>query len=228
FSPDGERLAWNGPHRFGRALHVRNPDGKVHVYRVGGSSTYWSADGRRLLILDDKSGQENHHLYRLDVEDPDATPHDLTPWPGVRVWLYQIPESDPEHVLVLHNRRDRNLRDLYRINLSTGAEKLVAANPGDGIVPVTDAAGAFLGWRRPKDAIRARGKPRPPELKERSALSRKSEDHLRTVGISTDGRTAWVLTNQGRDRVALYEVDTASRRGRLVHEDADADVSRVV
>jgi dipeptidyl aminopeptidase/acylaminoacyl peptidase len=209
-------------------LHVRNPDGSVHVYRAGGSGMHWSADGRRLLLLDDKSGAENHHLYRLELDDPDAEPHDLTPYPGVRVWLYRILDSDPEHVLVLHNRRDRNVRDLYRIDLASGAEALVAANPGDGIAPVTDAQGAFLGWRKSEVGQRARGKPRPPELRERSALSRKSEDVTRAVGVSPDRRKAWVLSNKGRDGMALFEVDTATGIGALVHEEAGADIGQVV
>lgn len=228
FSPDGSRLRWSGPSGWGKRLHVRNPDGSVHVYRAGGSGMHWSADGRRLLILDDKSGAENHHLYRLELDDPDAEPHDLTPYPGVRVWLYRILDSDPEHVLVLHNRRDRNVRDLYRIDLASGAEALVAANPGDGIAPVTDAQGAFLGWRKSEVGQRARGEPRPPELRERSALSHKSEDVTRAVSVSPDRRKAWVLSNKGRDGVALFEVDTATGIGALVHEEAGADIGGVV
>jgi dipeptidyl aminopeptidase/acylaminoacyl peptidase len=228
FSPDGSRLRWSGPSGWSRRLHVRNPDGSVHVYRAGGSGTYWSADSRRLLILDDKSGAENHHLYSLELDDAAAEPRDLTPYPGVRVWLYRILESDPQHVLVLHNRRDRNLRDLYRIDLASGAEELIAANPGDGVVPVTDAQGAVLGWRKSEAAARPRGKPRPAELRARSALSRESEDVTRVVGMSPDQRKAWVLSNKGRDRIALFEVDTASGAGALVHEETDGDVGRVV
>jgi dipeptidyl aminopeptidase/acylaminoacyl peptidase len=228
FSPDGSRLRWSGPSGWGRRLHVRNPDGSVHVYRVGGSGTYWSADGRRLLILDDKSGAENHHLYSLELDDPDAELRDLTPYPGVRVWLYRVLDSDPQHVLVLHNRRDRNVRDLYRIDLATGAEELVAVNPGDGVAPITDAQGAVLGWRKSEVAARPRGKPRSAELRARSALSRETEDVTRTVGMSPDRRKAWVLSNKGRDRMALFEVDTASGVGALVYEEAGADVGRVL
>jgi dipeptidyl aminopeptidase/acylaminoacyl peptidase len=228
FSPDGKRLAWIGPHRWRSGLHVRDADGSVRVYRAGGSARHWSADGRRLLILDDVTGAENHHLYRLDLDDPNAAPKDLTPYPGVRVWLFQILAADPGHVLVLHNRRNRQLRDLYRLDLATGAEELLAANPGDGVVPITDAAGAFVGWRTFKGTARPRGTPRPPELTERSALSRQSDDVALAVGVAPDRSKAWVLTNRGRDRVALVSVDTASGRAALVHEDTLADVDRVL
>lgn len=229
FSPDGTRIAWTGPSGWRSALHVRSEAiGKTHVYRVGGSGRHWSADGRRMLILDDKSGAENHHLYRLDVDDPDAEAVNLTPFAGVRVWLYRIIESDPEHVLVLHNRRSHTLRDLYRINLSTGAEEIVALNPGDGIAPITDAQGKFLGWRRSSPNERARGKPLPPHLRERSSLAPKSPEVTQPVGVSEDRKQAWVLSNRGRDRVGLFHLQAdQAGEARVLHEDARVDIGQV-
>jgi len=228
FSPDGKRLSWDGPAGWRVAMHVRDEQtGRTHVYRVGGSGRHWSADGKRMLILDDKSGAENHHLYRLDIEDPDAKLIDLMPFPGVRVWLHQIVAADPDHVLVLHNRRSHTLRDLYRIELATGKEEVVALNPGDGIAPVTDAQGKFLGWRRAATE-RGRGKPLPPHLKDRSALGAKVPEVMQTVGVTADRARAWVLSNRGRDRVALYRLDAGQGvTASLVHEDARADVLRV-
>jgi len=229
FSPDGSRLAWSGPSGWSVALHVRSEaTGKVNVFRVGGSGSHWSADSRRFLILDDKSGAENHHLYRLDVDHADAVPVDLTPDPGARVWLFQILKDDPEHVLILSNKRERTLRDLYRVNLSSGAHELVAQNPGDGVAPVTDATGKFLGWRKAAAASRPRGKERPPELRDRSALSRKSEDVTRAIGVSKDRSEAWVLTNSGRDRTALVHLEAGAHTHEIVYEDAMADVGRVL
>jgi dipeptidyl aminopeptidase/acylaminoacyl peptidase len=229
FSPDGTRIAWTGPSGWRSALHVRSEvTGKTHVYRVGGSGRHWSADGRRMLILDDKSGAENHHLYRLDIDDPDAKPVNLTPFPGVRVWLHRILKADPDHVLVLHNRRGHTIRDLYRINLSTGAEEVVALNPGDGIVPITDEQGQFVDWRRIAPNERARGKPLPPHLKERSSLARKSPEVTQPVGVSEDRKQAWVLSNRGRDRVGLFhlQADQASA-ATVLHEDSRVDIGQV-
>jgi len=228
FSPDGKRLSWDGPAGLRTAMHVRHEEtGRTHVYRVGGSGRRWSADGKRILILDDTSGAENHHLYRLDVEDPDAKPVDLTPFAGVRVWLHQIVASDPEHVLVLHNRRGHTLRDLYRIELATGKEDVVALNPGDGTAPITDAQGKLLGWHRAASE-RARGKPLPPHLKDRSALGAKVPEIMQTVGVAVDRKLAWVLSNRGRDRVALFRLEAGrGAAASVVHEDERSDVLRV-
>lgn len=229
FSPDGTRLAWTGPSGWRKALHVRSEaTGTVNVFTAGGSAMHWSADSRRLLILGDKSGAENHHLFRLDVDDPRARPENLTPYPGVRVWLHQILRNDPEHVLVLHNRRTPTVRDLYRINLTTGAEELVAQNPGDGVVPVTDRAGKFHAWRKPIVGDRPRGKSRPPELSERSAVERRRDEVTRAVGFTRDRSQVWVLSNHNRDRVALFRANPNSGAAQLVYEDARVDIGRVL
>lgn len=229
FSPDGKRLRWSAPSGWRRALHVRAQEtGNVHVYRVGGSGMYWTIDSRRLLILNDPSGEENHRLYRLDIDDPNASPVDLTPYHGVRVWLYKLLDDDPEHALILHNRRERTVRDLYRINLSTGAETLVAQNPGDGVTPVIDATGKVLGWRKSTSADRPRLKPRPPELAQRSALSRQSEEISHAVRVTPDKTEAWLLSNRGRDKTALFHFDGKAGKIATVHEDPEADVERVL
>lgn len=229
FSPDGRRLAWTGPSGWRSALHVRDDaSARVHTYHVGTSGIRWSADSRRLLMLEDKSGQENHHLYRLDVDAADAKPVDLTPHAGVRVWLHQILKDDPEHVLVLHNRRDRRVRDLYRINLTTGAETLLAQNPGDGVFPVTDRSGKLVAWKKSTVVDRPRAKPRPPELQQRSAIRRQTEDLTRTVGVSPDRAHAWMISNHGRDRIALLHADARTGTVNTVHEDPGADIARVV
>jgi dipeptidyl aminopeptidase/acylaminoacyl peptidase len=228
FSPDGTRLAWTGPSGWSRALHVRSEaSGVVNVFKVGGSGMHWSADSRRLLILDDKSGAENHHLLRLDVDDRGATAVDLTPHSGVRVWLHQILTDDPEHVLVLHNRRNRKLRDLYRVNLSTAAEELVAQNPGDGVAPITDSSGTFKGWSKPTSTSRPRGKPRAAPFKPRTAIAVRRDEVTRVVGVSRDRSRAWVLSNRNRERIALFSVDTKTNAGRLVHQDERVDITGV-
>lgn len=230
FSPDGKRLSWEGPSGLRTALYVRDEQtGRTNIYRDGGSGRHWSADSKHLLILDDKSGAENHHLYRLDIDEPDAKPVDLTPFPGVRVRLHQIIASDPEHVLVLHNRRSHTLLDLYRINLRTGKEEVVAINPGDGIAALTDAEGKFLRWRRAAASDRARSKPLPSHLKDRSALAVKVPEVARVVGATPDRKQAWVLSNRGREQVALFRLEASEGTNvSLVHADSRADVSRVV
>ena len=47
----------------------------------------------------------------------------------------------PSMCLLQHNHRDKKVMDVYRVNVKTGAETLVASNPGNIIAWVSDHAG---------------------------------------------------------------------------------------
>jgi len=227
-SPDGRKLAWFGP-SFGRsALHVRdNESGVVRKYRVGGS-VQWTADGRRLLYVADATGAENPHVYMIEPDDPDAKPVDLTPWEGVRAGIHQIVPGDPGRLLVYHNRRDKKVFDLYRIDLASRKETLVAQNPGDATTPITSADGSFRGWRTSRTAQRPATDSPKPLAARKPELLKAPEETFQSLGLSSDRTVGWALSNRGRDRLALVVVDPRLGWEKVVFEDPDVDVGHVV
>lgn len=228
-SPDGRKLSWFGP-SFGRTvLHVReNATGKVHKYRVGAADVKWTPGGRWLLFLGDPTGAENYHLLVLDTDDAVAQPVDLTPYPGVKAGIHAIVAADPGRVLVYHNRRDRKVFDLYRIDLATRQETLVARNPGDAVSPITALDGSFKGWRRSRSAQRLAEGPSKPLAARRPALSLKPEETFRRLGMSADRSLLWALSDRGRDRLALVAADPAFGWEKVLFEDSQVDVTHVV
>ncbi len=228
-SPDGRKLAWFGA-SFGRtALHVRdNATGATRKYRVRPGALNWTAEGRWVLYSADPSGAENYHLYALDTDDAAAEAVDLTPYRGVRAGIHQILPGDPGHVLIYHNRRDRKVFDLYRINLSTRQETLVAKNPGDGVAPVTAQDGTFRGWKRSRAAQRQAEGPGKPLTARRPALIVQPEETFRTLGLSADRSVVWALSDRGRDRLALVAAHPALGWEKVVFEDPRVDVSNVL
>jgi len=228
-SPDGRKLAWFGA-SFGRtALHVRDiATDAVRKYRIRPGSLNWTPEGRWVLYLADPSGAENVHLYALDTDDAAAEAVDLTPYPGVRAGIHQMPAGDPGHVLIYHNRRDRKVFDLYRINLSTRQETLVAKNPGDGVAPVTTLEGTFKGWKKSRAAQRRAAGPSKSLSTRRPGLLLQPEETFRTLGMSADRSVLWALSDRGRDRLALVAADPALGWERVVFEDPNVDVNQVV
>ena len=228
-SPDGRKLAWVGPSLMRRALFVRDNDtGEVRRYRGVAAGFQWTSDGRRLLYTGaDTSGAENTHVYMLDTEDPAGGNVDLTPYPGVKAAIHRMVASDPGHLLVYHNNRDRKLFDLYRIDLNTRKETLVAKNPGDGVAPITERDGAFKGWQKARDAQR------PPEeklqpLREREPeLVKKNGESFSVLGTGSDGSFVWALSNRGRDRITLSAVHPTLQWEKVVFDVPEVDVTGV-
>ena len=228
-SPDGRKLAWIGPSYLRSALYVRNNDsGEVRRYRVMRGALQWTPDGRRLLSSgSDTSGAENTHVYMLDTEDPAADVVDLTPYPGAKATLYQITAADPRHALVYHNRRDRKLFDLYRIDLNTREETLVSRNPGDGVAPIIDRDGSFKGWQKSRAAQRAAEERATPRAERQPALVKRSGETFNALGASSDGSFVWALSNRGRDRVALVAAHPTLQWEKIIFDDPRVDVTRV-
>ena len=73
-----------------------------------------------LLYLQDTDGNEEWHLYRVDLDDPDAPAVDLTPLdPGSRVFAVDPETTVPGTVIAWMNPRPLYI-DVFRIDLATG------------------------------------------------------------------------------------------------------------
>lgn len=104
-------------------------NGEIKIIPLKGEFV-WTQDSRHLLFYRDHKGDENYHVVLVDATDPTAAPIDLTPYHGARAYVQQVIESDPHHVLIAHNKRDKHVFDLVKIDLGTGREEPVATNPG--------------------------------------------------------------------------------------------------
>ncbi|GAB2714337.1 S9 family peptidase [Nocardia thraciensis] len=130
-SPDGTRIAYLSPHRGRRNVWVRGVDQThddavpvTHDTRRGITTYYWNDDPRWLLYLQDTDGNEDWHLFRVDLDDPGAPAVDLTPLdPGSRALDAEPLPSVPGSVLVTMNRRPLFF-DTFRIDVATGETTL--------------------------------------------------------------------------------------------------------
>jgi dipeptidyl aminopeptidase/acylaminoacyl peptidase len=167
---------------------------------------FWKGGGT-LLYTKDTGGDENDHVVAVDVAS--GTVRDLTPHAGVRAGIVDPLVEDAEHILVSHNRRDKRAFDVYRVNVKTGAESLVAQNPGNVVAWQTDHAGRVrLGVA--SDGVN------------NTVLYRASEGEPFKPLLTTDFRTSvspqffdaanqrfYATSNRGRDKSALVLIDPA-------------------
>ena len=131
-SPDGRRLAflapvegvlnvWVGP--------IDKPDEARPVThdKVRGIRIYqWAYDNRQIIYLQDVAGNENWHVYAVDLERGQTT--DLTPLENVRAEIEEISDRIPDKIIVGLNDRDPEVHDLYEIVLATAERRLIQKN----------------------------------------------------------------------------------------------------
>ena len=142
-SPDGKRIAYLAP-KYGRTnVWVRGLDQEhadaicvTHDARRGIKTYHWTDDPRWLLYLQDTDGNEDWHLYRVDLEAPREPAVDLTPMAaGSFVADVKPMRSAPGTLLVTMNRRPVYF-DVFRIEIATGETAVHRESP--------DMTGAFL------------------------------------------------------------------------------------
>ena len=139
-SPDGTRIAFLAPRRdrlnvWVQALDASGADdGPPRCVTADETRSVvhfeWTPDPRWLLYTQDEGGDENHHLFRVDLDDPDAPAVDLTPYPGARVVTHHQPHGRPGTVLLIINARRLDQMDLVELDIATGALTVLAENPG--------------------------------------------------------------------------------------------------
>ncbi|MCL5436549.1 MAG: hypothetical protein M1549_01565 [Candidatus Dependentiae bacterium] len=138
-SPDGTKIAYLAPldgvlNIWVRTIGRDDDRPLTHERGRGINNCHWTEDCTHLLFHQDQDGDENSHLYKIDLETLERS--DLTPFPAVRAQLIATNKLFPNTVLFNMNREDPALFDVYRLNVRTGAIDLVAKNPGN-----------VIGWR---------------------------------------------------------------------------------
>ncbi|MEV7551162.1 S9 family peptidase [Amycolatopsis sp. NPDC089917] len=231
-SPDGTRIAYLAPWKDRMNIWVRGvgeDDARCVTAddRRGVSDYEWTADGRWLLYPQDSDGDENWHLFRVDLEDADAPAVDLTPFPGARMMHFELPPGRPDKVLLQLNNRKIEEFDLLELDLATGALTVLAENPGHvaGWLPgrggdlFAQTITADGGW----ELSRWDGRTLRP------IATFEGDDHpLGTypVQLTPDGTGIWMGSCRGTDRTRLVRVDLETGEESEVdsHPEFDIDI----
>ncbi|MBN1163717.1 MAG: S9 family peptidase [Candidatus Krumholzibacteriota bacterium] len=140
-SPTGEYISFLRPFKDKLNIWVKAIDEPFEDARPLSADTLrpvrgygWSQDGKYILYIQDKGGDENFHVYAIDPsagpapgqEVPEA--RDLTPIDGVTVNFYAFPKKTPDIIYIGLNDRDERYHDVYRLEISSGKRTLVREN----------------------------------------------------------------------------------------------------
>ena len=230
-SPDGTQLSylapvegvlnvWVGP--------VDDPEAAKAVTNDTGRgirSYFWAYTGSDILYIQDKGGDENWHLYRVDLASGETT--DLTPFEGVQAQLQEPSPELPNEVLVKLNDRNPELHDLYRVNLKTGERERVYKNEDRFVGFVTDDFHELHFGVRAKEDGGTEIFKRNDDGTWESFADIGMEDSIGTYPLELDksGSTLYMADSRGRDTAAAVAVDLKTGAEKVLFEDPQADIS---
>src|SRR5690242_1361874 len=140
-SPDGTFIAFVKPFKGTRNVWVKKTGDPFTSAKPITADTkrpiptfFWSRDGKYILFVQDKGGDENFNVYAVNPADSPASGQEvpaarnLTDVKGVRAFIYSVPRSEPDAIYVGINDRDPAWHDLYKVKISTGERTLMRKN----------------------------------------------------------------------------------------------------
>ena len=229
-SPDGKYLSWVAAVDGVLNVWVAPADNPSQARAVtqdkarGIRSYFWSYQPDTLLYLRDSGGDEDFHLYAVDLKTGQAK--DLTPFPKTTAQVAGVSPKHPGTILVGMNDRDAQWHDIYKVDLASGNRTLLEKNDAQiaGYIADADYTLKYAQRSRPDggaDVLR-RGANGAWEKFDDIPF----EDVLTTSpgGLTLDGKTLYFTDSRGRNTAALFAIDVASGKRSLVLEDARADV----
>ena len=250
-SPDGKHISFLAPSAGVMNVWIapadKPADAKViTAEKTRGIRRYnWAENGQYVLYLQDKGGDENFHLWAVDVAKPGEA-KDLTPFEGAQAQIQKISPKHPDEVLVGINNRVKEYHDLYRVNVKTGKSELVQQNDGyEGFIVDYDFVPRFAVKPSEKGDSEVyfveKGKKAPAKGKDKAKDDKAAEpaklftkipyeDALTTSALDFDasGKTLYVMDSRGRDKSALTTADLKTGAPKIVAEDAKADIDDVL
>ncbi len=231
-SPDGKWVAWLAPVNGVMNVWVApidKPEAAVPVTddkRRGIRMYLWTYDGVHLVYMQDEGGDENWHVYAVDVAN--RTTKDLTPFPGVRGSLAATSRKVRGEVLVSLNRRDKRYPDLYRADLASGELKLVAENPGFEDFETDDTFTPQLATKPTPDGgaeiLRTKNGNWEPWLQ----ISAEDNANTSVMSLDSEAKTVFMRDSRGRNTAALASIDLASGKETVLAEDPRADIGGII
>jgi dipeptidyl aminopeptidase/acylaminoacyl peptidase len=248
-SPDGRHVLWSQAVGLDAGLAVRavdrpgsiaeTPDRRFatgHLARapIGGSNFGWLADSRHAYYYKDLSGAENTQIVIFDTQAASFEPWPVTPWPGVRSFFLEDGSAGSTRVLFASNRRDRSTFDVFEADFATRQIKEVARSDGRVLWWIVDTEGKLGGRVRQLGA--EDGSDQVVEIAEDTATP---PAQWRTIRKITGFDSGWplrldrkahrlyALSNIGRDKVAVIDVDLSNNVERVLYEHARVDAGLV-
>ena len=232
-SPDGKWYSWLAPKDGVLNVFVA-PATDVSKARPLTSETtrpirsyMWALDKKHLVYSQDKAGDENFHVFAIDVTAPEVKAVDVYPAEKTRVDIAGFSVKKPGQMLVVANDRNPQLQDLWSIDLATGKKTLVMQNDG------------FAGFVTDNDFnVRFGIKPMPDgsQLIQRYDAAKKmwaddskipATDSLTTsiAGFDKPNTGYYISDSRDRDTAALFRVDAKTNKRTLIAQDAKADIT---
>lgn len=232
-SPDGKYMSFIKPYNGTRNIWVKKTEAGFETAKPMTadekrpiSSYFWSRNGKYLLYVQDKGGNENFEVYAVNpLDKPEGemevpASRNLTKKENTRAYIYAVPLTMPDVMYIGLNDRDASWHDLYELKISTGELKLLRKN--------TDR---ITGWVfDKKDKLRLAERSNPDGSTDFLRVDPKAFVKIYSCGalesaycvnFHEDGQRVYMITNKGTkvDLTQMILLNINNQKEELIESD---------
>lgn len=233
-SPDGQWLSWIAPRDGVLNIWVAPAADPEAASAITAATErpirqhFWAPDASAVMYIQDKGGDENFLLYRVDIATGAET--GLTPFENTLVQLIGASTTRKDKLLLGLNNRDPQWHDVHLLDLATGTLTLVLENNAYAGFEADDSLTLRMAYRQNEAGGTDYFRITDNVVEETPFETTAMEDSLTTApaGYTSDGARLYWIDSRGRNTAALFAQDTATGARRLIAEDDKADISNTL
>lgn len=228
-SPNGKLFSYKAPYQKRMNIFVQEigADSAVQITfetdrDVAG---YFWANDKRLIYGKDDGGNENYKLYGVNIDGSEALCY--TDFENVRTDIIDDLRDIPDEVIIAMNKRNPQVFDPYRLNISTGEMEMLYENPGNIAGWITDHDGKLRAAVAVTDMINQSLLYRDSEKEDfKNILTTSFKETLNPFFFTFDNKMLYASSNIGRDKseIVVFDPATATEKEVLFsHPDVDVN-----
>jgi dipeptidyl aminopeptidase/acylaminoacyl peptidase len=230
-SPNGDYFSFMAPYKNRMNIFIQKKGDSSSVQLTFEedrdiSGYFWPNDNQ-IMFLKDDGGDENYHLFGVNIDGSNVISY--TDFEGVRAQIIDdLPDQD-NFIIIGLNKRNKQVFDPYRLDLTSGNLKIIAENPGNIQGWMFDHNGKLRIATAIVDGVN------------QSILYRENEDEEFKTIITTnfkegfspqfftfDNKNIIGSSNLGRDKSAIVEFDPiTAKEVRVLYSNDNYDVNGV-
>ncbi len=184
----------------------------------------WAFTNKHIIYQQDNNGDENWHLYAIDIDTKEV--RDLTPFENIQVRVIkQSAQMPPEEMVIAINNRRKDYHDYYIVNIVTGDLTLIQKNDQFNAIFVDnkykprlagkyDEKGAYNFFKKENGIWKL-------------FIKTSLEDGVSFLSFDESDRYLYLQDNRNKDTTALVVIDIDTGESRVLGNDPHADISKV-
>ena len=230
-SPDGKYFSFMAPYERRLNIFIQkigtDESTRLTSETERDITAYFWGNNNRILFLKDTGGDENYHLYGVNIDGSNLKA--LTAFEGVRTRVIDdLPDIESEIIIGL-NQRNRQIFDPYRLNIETGEMTMLAENPGNIQAWMTDHDGK-LRLAFTVDGVNQSVLYRDTENENFvTVITTSFKETLDPLSFTSDNQKLYASSNLNRDKAALVIFDPkTAKETEVLYENDKYDISKII